>query len=154
SEPIFDHVVGIILVFSQIIPCSAFDFFPVHGKQLRPWIFSRCPQTAPHHRCHSSECNPVSAIARGDELPFGVLSDIRQAIRSGNNLPRPAMIYMRLGDDLFQSLPQSDIGLLGLLLLSGLMIFTTVDDVIEPVMSIDSQIVVRITCVPEKRFWN
>jgi hypothetical protein len=44
--------------------------------------------------------------------------------------------------------------LLGLLLLPGFMIFTSVDDVIEPVMSIDSQVIIRITRIPEKRFWN
>src|SRR5882757_4795308 len=33
------------------------------------------------------------------------------------------------------------------------MIFTSVDDVIEPAMSIDSQVIVRIPRIPEKRFW-
>src|SRR4030095_3595932 len=34
------------------------------------------------------------------------------------------------------------------------MIFTSVDEVIEAAISIDSQVIVRIPRIPEKRFWN
>ena len=62
------------------------------------------------------------------------------------------MIDVCLRDDLFQSRQQPGISLCGRFLLPCLVIFTAVHDVIEAAMSIDPQVIVRLSRIPEKRF--
>ena len=38
-DPILDHVVGIILVLSEIIPRCALDLFSIDGKQIAPRVY-------------------------------------------------------------------------------------------------------------------
>src|SRR5436190_4088585 len=107
SEPVFDHVVRIILVFSQIIPRSALNFFPVHCKQLCPWIFCSRSPVARHHCRYGPERNAVAAITSRHKLPLGVFADVRQAVGRGDDLSRPTMIYTRLLNYFFQASEQA-----------------------------------------------
>ena len=149
SEPIFDHVVGIILVFSQIIPRSAFNFFPVHCKQLGPWIFSSRSPVARHHCRYGAECNAVTAIAGSNELPLGILANVRQAVGRGDDLSRPTMIYTRLWNYFFQASEQARISSLRVALLACLVILPAEHDVIKAASFINSQVIVRISRIPK-----
>src|SRR5260370_12851039 len=64
------------------------------------------------------------------------------------------MIDVRFRNDFFQSLPQAYVSLLRFLLLPGLMILASIDDVIEAGIPIDPEVIVRITRIPKKRFRN
>src|SRR2546423_15080222 len=62
------------------------------------------------------------------------------------------MINPRLGNDFFQTSQQPRISSLSLFLLARFVILTSVDEVIKVAMSIDTQVIVRIPRIPEKRF--
>src|SRR2546423_2891070 len=62
------------------------------------------------------------------------------------------MINPRLGNDFFQTSQQPRISSLSLFLLACFVILTSVDEVIKVAMSIDTQVIVRIPGIPEKRF--
>src|SRR6476661_3988993 len=154
SEPIFDHVVGIVLVFSQVIPRSAFEFFTVHCKQLCPRIFSSRSPIARHHCSYRPECNAVAAIAGGNELTLGVLANVRQAVGRGDDLSRPTMIYTRLRNYFFQANEQARVSSLRVALLTCLVVLPAEHDVIEAGPFIDPQIIVRISRIPKDGFRN
>ena len=79
--PILDHVIRIVLVFSDIIPCSAFDFFSVNGKEIRPRVFSSGNPVARHHGRYGSKRDAVAAIPGGHKLVFGIFANVRQTVR-------------------------------------------------------------------------
>src|SRR5258708_29917837 len=62
------------------------------------------------------------------------------------------MINPSLGNDFFQTSQQPRISSLSLFLLARFVILTSVDEVIKVAMSIDTQVIVRIPGIPEKRF--
>src|SRR5262249_24420957 len=145
---------GIILVFSQIIPRCAFDFFPVHSKQLGPRISSFYTPIARHHCRYSSKGDAVAAIGGRHKLTFSIHADVRQAVRATNNLSRPAMINTRVRNDLFQASEQANKRLVGISFLACLVIFPAEHDVIEATAFIDSQVIVRLSRIPKEGFWN
>src|SRR2546423_3381235 len=57
-----------------------------------------------------------------------------------------------LGNDCIQTSQQPRISSLSLFLLARFVILTSVDEVIKVAMSIDTQVIVRIPSIPEKRF--
>src|SRR6266481_2580230 len=101
SESIFDQVVRIVLVFPEIIPGCPFEFLPVDGKEVCPWILLTGSPIVRHHRRDCSECDAVSAVTRSHKLVLGILSDVWQVIWGTNDLSRPAMIDLCASNDLF-----------------------------------------------------
>src|SRR5438477_2637983 len=102
-ESVFDQVVGIIFVLSEVIPSGSLDLYSVDCKQITPWTLSS-GRPIPCHDCRNgSKGNAVAAKSGGNKLTLGVLSDVRQAIRRGNDLPGPPMLDLRCRHDFFQS---------------------------------------------------
>src|SRR5512133_2925042 len=154
SKPILNHVIGIILVFFQIIPRSAFDLFPIDGKQPHPRIFLSRNPVACHHRRNCPEGHAVTAITSRHKLPLGIFPDVRQAIGTTNNLSRPTMINTRRWNYFFQASEQARISSCRVSVLARLVIFPAEDDVIEATAFIDSQIIVRLSRIPKDGFRN
>src|SRR6478735_4444141 len=68
TKTILNEVVGIIFVFTQIVPGAATDFLPIWGKQIAPGIFDSGDPIAGHDGGTCSEGEAVSTKARRDKL--------------------------------------------------------------------------------------
>ncbi len=148
-ETVAKQIVRIVQILFEVLPEPTVERLAPDAQQIEPGVLALEITIARHHRGERAERESIAAEAGRDELARRVLADIGQAVLCFDDLAHPPMPDFRAGEKLAQALSERLEDRFRILFLPGLDVLATEDDVLMIRVVVDSQIVVRITRIPE-----